>query len=57
MPELTEKTLEWQPFANAFLGSTKLKEQFVVSWFALETAINTYADLETGHKIFIQIPI
>ena len=25
----------------------------VTSWFALESAINTYADPDTGHKIFV----
>jgi hypothetical protein len=52
VPNLTDKTFEWIPQTNALLGSTKLDEQWFVSWFALETAINTYADPETGHKIF-----
>jgi hypothetical protein len=52
VPDLTEKTFEWVPQTNALLGSADIKQQSVVSWFALETAINTYADPETGHKIF-----
>lgn len=52
VPSLTDKTFEWMPQANALLGSAELNEQCIVSWFALETAINTYADPETGHKIF-----
>ena len=52
VPDLTNKTFEWKPETHALLGSTKPDEQWAVSWFALETAINTYADPETGHKIF-----
>ena len=51
-PDLTAKTFEWLPYTNAFLGSNKLNKQLGISWFALETAINTYAAPETGHKIF-----
>lgn len=52
VPELTEKLFEWQPYANALLGSIESNRQFGISWFALETAINTYADPKDGHKIF-----
>jgi hypothetical protein len=52
VPELTDKTFEWKPETNTLLGSTTLNEQWIVSLFSLETAINTYADLEAGHKIF-----
>ncbi|XSC43789.1 hypothetical protein ACF1BQ_039235 [Bradyrhizobium sp. RDT10] len=52
VPDLTDKTFEWVPQTNALLGSIDPNEQLVVSWFALETAINTYSDPETGHKIF-----
>lgn len=52
VPDLTDKTFEWMPQTNALVGSTAPSEQCVVSWFALETAINTYADPESGHKIF-----
>lgn len=52
VPDLTDKTFEWQPFTNALVGSDDHDKQLVASWFALETAINTYADPETGHKIF-----
>lgn len=52
VPDLTDKTFEWQPFTNAIVGSDDHGKQWVTSWFALETAINTYADPETGHKIF-----
>lgn len=50
--DLTDKTFEWQPFAWHLLGSSEVKDQGVVSWFALETAINTYVDAETNHRIF-----
>lgn len=52
VPDLTDKTFEWQPFTNALVGSDDHDKQLVASWFALETAINTYADPDTGHKIF-----
>lgn len=52
VPELTEKTFEWLPHTNALLGSLEPEKQVAVSWFALETAINTYADEASGHKIF-----
>ena len=52
VPDLTDKTFEWMPQTNAILGSAVPDEQLIVSWFAFETAINTYADPETGHKIF-----
>ncbi len=52
VPDLTDKTFEWIPHANLVLGSTEPDKQLVVSWFALETAINTYSDTESGHKIF-----
>ena len=51
VPDLTDKTFEWMPQTNAILGSAVPNEQLAVSWFAFETAINTYADPETGHKI------
>ncbi|WP_224826366.1 hypothetical protein [Cognatishimia sp. MH4019] len=50
--DLTEKTFEWMPQANVLLGSEEQDKQGVVSWFAFETAINTFADPATGHKIF-----
>ncbi|MGR6429653.1 hypothetical protein ACU5AY_01910 [Rhizobium sp. PAMB 3174] len=52
VPDLTNKTFEWIPLTNALLGGEKQNERFGVSWFALETAINTYADPDTGHKVF-----
>jgi len=52
VPDLTDKTFEWIPQTNALLGGADLNEQYVVGWFALETAINTYSDPETGHKVF-----
>jgi hypothetical protein len=52
VPDLTDKTFEWQPFTNTLVGSDDHDKQLVASWFALETAINTYADPDTGHKIF-----
>jgi hypothetical protein len=53
VPGLTEKMFEWIPFANSFVGGANESEQSAMSAIALETAINTYADPETGHKIFI----
>lgn len=52
VPELTAKTFEWLPQTNALLGSGELDKQLAVSWLALETAINTYVDETSGHKIF-----
>ncbi len=52
VPDLTDKTFEWQPLTNALVGSDDHDKRLVASWFALETAINTYADPDTGHKIF-----
>lgn len=52
VPDLTDKTFEWMPQTNALLGNTEPNKQWIVSWFALETAINTYADPVTGHKVF-----
>lgn len=52
VPDLTDKTFEWIPQTNGLLGSTELTRQWIVSWFALETAVNTYADPDIGHKIF-----
>lgn len=52
VPDLTEKTFEWMPQTYMAIGSDDVGKQNLVSLFALETAINTYADPETGHKIF-----
>jgi hypothetical protein len=52
VPDLADKTFEWIPQTDALLGGTDQNKQFLVSWFALETAINTFSDPETGHKIF-----
>lgn len=52
MPDLTDKIFEWMPKRTPLLGSTEPNKQWIVSWFALETAINTYAGPVTGHKIF-----
>jgi hypothetical protein len=52
VPDLMHKTFEWMPQTYALLGSVDPNGHLVVSWFALETAINTYSDPETGHKIF-----
>ncbi len=52
VPGLTEKMFEWIPFANSFIGSADEGGQSAMSAIALETAINTYAYPETGHKIF-----
>ena len=51
-PELTEKTFEWQPAANSILGKKDASSSLIMSMFSLETAINTYTDPATGHKIF-----
>ena len=52
VPDLTDKAFEWNPFINALVGSDDHDKQLIVSWSALETAVNTYADPETGHKVF-----
>ncbi|NCN85413.1 MAG: hypothetical protein GW808_02040 [Sphingomonadales bacterium] len=51
VPDLTDKTFEWMPQANMVIGGTEPDGGITISWFALETAINTYAD-DDGHKIF-----
>lgn len=50
--ELSAKTFEWLPQANGAIGATDPDRQWIFSWFALETAINTYVEPRTGHKIF-----
>lgn len=52
VPELTDKTFEWQPILNDLIGQNKIESQMSVSWLALETAINTFSDPINGHKIF-----
>lgn len=52
VPELTSKTFEWLPQAYKTLGKMDAGHQLILSWFALETVINTYTDPENGHKIF-----
>jgi len=50
--DLTSKTFEWIPHAYSTLGKTDTAHQLILSWFVLETVINTYVDPATGHKIF-----
>lgn len=50
--DLTSKTYEWIPHAYCTLGKTDAAHQLILSWFVLETVINTYVDHTTGHKIF-----
>ncbi|WP_019956179.1 hypothetical protein [Yoonia vestfoldensis] len=50
--DLTDKTFEWEPTANVTFGKLDAGKQFMLSWFILETVINTYSDPKTGHKIF-----
>lgn len=52
VPELTAKTFEWQPCAYTALGKEESGQSLLLSWFVLETAINTYTDPSSGHKIF-----
>lgn len=52
VPELTDKTFEWEPTAHHTIGKVSSGDQFLLSWFILETVINTYTDPTTGHKIF-----
>jgi hypothetical protein len=49
---LTSKTFEWLPHAYSTLGKTDAAHQGILSWFVLETVINTYTDPTTSHKIF-----
>lgn len=51
-PSLTDKTFEWRPESNDVVMRSGLEPSCFLSLIALETAINTYADPETGHKIF-----
>ncbi|HEX8644501.1 MAG TPA: hypothetical protein VF702_11380 [Allosphingosinicella sp.] len=52
VPGLTAKTFEWLPQAYGTLGRNDASHQLVLSWFVLETAINTYTGPSSGHKIF-----
>lgn len=52
VPELTDKTFEWQPTAHHMLGKATVGDQLILSWFILEAVINTFTDPDTGHKIF-----
>jgi len=52
VPELTAKTFEWLPQAYGSLGKRDSGNQLILSWYILETVINTYTDPSTGHKIF-----
>lgn len=49
---LADKTFEWQPYANKLVGSTDEQSATAISWFALETAINTYVTENDEHKVF-----
>lgn len=51
VPDLTAKTFEWLPHAYEMLGKRDASHQLILSWFVLETVINTYTD-PSGHKIF-----
>jgi hypothetical protein len=51
-PELADKTFEWEPNAYHTIGQSSVGEQYFMSLFVLETAINTYVDPDTSHKIF-----
>jgi hypothetical protein len=50
--DLTSETFEWIPHAYSTLGKTEAGHQVVLSWFVLETVVNTYTDPITGHIIF-----
>lgn len=52
VPDLTAKTFEWQPHAYTTLGKKDTGQPLLLSWWILETVINTYTDPTTGHKIF-----
>ncbi len=52
VPELTAKTFEWQPYAYTALGKEEPGQSLLLSWWILETAINTFTDPSSGHKIF-----
>lgn len=52
VPDLTAKTFEWQPYAYTALGKQDPGQPLVLSWWVLETVINTYTDPSSGHKIF-----
>lgn len=50
--DLSDITFEWMPMTYFLVGSKEVIDQGTVSWFALETAINTYTDAQTNHRIF-----
>ncbi|MVO18363.1 hypothetical protein [Parasedimentitalea huanghaiensis] len=52
VPDLTAKTFEWQPHAYTTLGKEESGQPLLLSWWVLETVINTYTDPSSGHKIF-----
>lgn len=52
VPELTEKTFEWHPTAHHAFGRAVASDQLILSWFILETVINTYTDPTSGHRVF-----
>ncbi|PTQ68912.1 hypothetical protein C8N42_11355 [Celeribacter persicus] len=52
VPELVDKTFEWLPQSFSTLGDVDESNALILSWFVLETVINTYTDPSTGHRVF-----
>lgn len=50
--DLSAKTFEWLPQAYGLLGKKDTGHELILSWFVLETVINTYTNPVSGHKIF-----
>ncbi|MCX8507468.1 MAG: hypothetical protein ORN49_01085 [Rhodobacteraceae bacterium] len=51
--DLVEKTLEWKPETVVMLSKdSDLMQTYLLNFFVLETAINTYVDGDGKHKAF-----
>lgn len=51
--DLVEKTLEWKPETVVMLSKDNaLMQTYLLNLFLLETAINTYVDIDGKHKVF-----
>lgn len=51
--DLIEKTLEWKPETVVMLSKdSDLMQTYLLNFFVLETAVNTYVDGDGKHKVF-----
>lgn len=51
-PELIEKAVEWRPELNYLLKRDDALSMYFMNLFVLETAINTYVNVDGTHKVF-----